>query len=152
RSAALLATAYRGDDAVGALGVAAHRDLDPGLERALAVGGQVPREVLVRPEAATGDPVPAGAHPVGEMRYRAGPERDVDKRIELEDPLPLGLCVTTAAGDHQLRVLALTGARVPQIRGEPRVGLLPDRARVEHDDVGFVGGRSLADAERLQHS
>ena len=70
--AALLATADGRDDAVRALGVAAHRHLYPGAERALAVHRQVAREVLVRPETATGR-LSAGADPLAEVRIEPGP-------------------------------------------------------------------------------
>src|SRR5436305_5451235 len=92
---ALLASADCGNDAVRALGVAAHRHLYPRLERPLVVQRQLRRErAVVEPEAAARNAVPAGAEPVAEVRDRAGAERDVDRRIELEDPLALGLCIT----------------------------------------------------------
>jgi hypothetical protein len=47
---------------------------------------QVAREVLVRAEAASRR-LAAGSDPVGKVRNRAGPERDVDLWVELEDPL-----------------------------------------------------------------
>src|SRR5439155_25450099 len=72
RSAALLAPADRRDDAVGALRVAAHRDLHPRLERPLPMHRQPGREVsLLEAEAAARHPDAAGAEPVGEMPDRA---------------------------------------------------------------------------------
>ena len=58
RPAAHLPTAHRGDDAVRADRVAAHRDLHPGLEAALAVHGQRPGELalLAGPEAPRATP------------------------------------------------------------------------------------------------
>ena len=96
--AALLAAPDRRDDAVRALGVAAHRHLHPGAERALAVHRQVAGEVLVRAEPAARR-LSAGADPLAEVRDRARPERDVDLRVELEDPLLLRLGVAAADGD-----------------------------------------------------
>ena len=114
--AALLSASYRRDDAVGADGVAAHRDLHPRLERPLAVHRQRRRECpLVEPEAAAGYPLPARAEPVGEMSDRAGPERDVDLRVELEDPLALRLGVAAADRDHAAGVAALARDRLAQV-------------------------------------
>ena len=95
-------------------------------------------EVLVRAEPAALDPQASVTHPLREVRDRAGPERDVDERIELEDPLALRLRVAATHRDHELRVLALAGTGVAEICRQPRVGLLPDRARVENDDVRLV--------------
>jgi len=99
----------------------------------------VPGEVLVRPEAPSLDPEPAGTEPFAEMRDRTGAEGDVDERVALEDQLALRLRVAAADRDHELRVLPLAGACVAKIRSEPRVGLLADRACVEDDDVGLLG-------------
>ncbi len=84
--------------------------------------------------------MPADADPVGQMRDRPGPERDVDERIELEDPLALRLRVAAADGDHALRVGLLQRPRLRQMRGKPLVGLLADRAGVEDDHVRLVLG------------
>src|SRR4029450_887975 len=98
---ALLAAAHRRDDAVGALRVAAHRDLPPGLKAALAVHRQVAREAaLLEAEAAALDAEAAGADPVPEVRDRARAEGDVDDRIELEHRLALRLGVAAADGNH----------------------------------------------------
>src|SRR5205085_5617432 len=92
-----LATAHRRNDAVRALRVAAHRDLHPRLERALAVHRQLAGEgPVVQSEAATRDTEPPGPEPLSEMRNRSGPERDVDVRIEREQPLALSFCVAAA--------------------------------------------------------
>src|SRR5439155_1354702 len=115
------------------------------LEAALAVHRQLRGErAVVEAEAAARDADPAGAEPLPEMRDRARPERDVDLRVEREDPLALRLRVAPADGDHAVRVLALARDRVAEVGGELRVRLLADRARVEDDDVGLVGGRRLA--------
>ena len=101
RPAADLAAANRGDDAVRALRVAAHRDLHPGLEPPLAVHRQLAGErTLLDAEAAARNAHPAGAEPLAEMRDRAGPERDVDLGVEREQPLALRLRVAAADRDH----------------------------------------------------
>ena len=102
--------------------------------------GQLARErALVETEAAARDAHAAGAEPFAEMRDRAGTERDVDLRVELEEPLALRLGVAAADGDHRVRLPALAGDRVADVRGEPRVGLLADRAGVEDEHVRVVG-------------
>ena len=100
--------------------------------------GQVGREVLVRAELPARHGVPAGGDPLAEVRDRAGPERDVDERVPLEDPLALRLRVAATDGDDEIGPLALACAGVPEVRGEARVRLLADGARVEDDDVGRV--------------
>src|SRR3954462_3432248 len=70
-----LAAAHRRHDAVRADRVAAHRDLHPGLEAALAVERQPPREssLLGDPERAALDALAAGAEPLAEVTDRARP-------------------------------------------------------------------------------
>ena len=148
---ALLAPADSRDDAVRALGVAAHRDLHPGAERALAVHRQVACEVLVRTEPASRR-LAAGADPFAEVRDRAWAERNVDLRVELEDPLPLRFRVAAADGDNELGVLPLPCAGVAEVGGQFRVRLLADRAGVEDEHVGILGRGRLAEPERLEHA
>ena len=105
---------------------------------------------VVEAEAPTRDAQPARAQPLPEVRDRAGPEGDVDARVELEDALALCLGVAAADRDHALRILALACERVAEVGGELRVGLLTDRARVEDDDIGLVCARGLAQAELLE--
>ena len=62
---------------------------------------QVAGEVLVRSEPPARDAFAAGAEPLAEVRDRAGAERDVDLRVELEDPLALRLGVAAADGDDE---------------------------------------------------
>ena len=149
-----LASAHCGDDAVRADGVAAHRDLHPRLEHALAVhrqrGGEGP--LLPRPPCAARDAEAARAEPLPEMRDRARAERDVDVRIQLEQPLTLCLGVAAADGDHGVRLCALLRDRVADVRGESRVRLLADRAGVEDDHVRLLLRGSLAEAELLEHA
>ena len=152
RPPALLAAANGRDDAVRAHGVAAHRDLHPGLEAPLAAYREVGREVLVRAESTARDRVAARADPLAEVRDRARAEGDVDERVSLEDPLSLRLCVAAADGDDDVGSRALQRARVAEVGGEPRVRLLADRAGVEDDHVGLVGSDRLAEPERLEHA
>src|SRR6266566_8492840 len=71
-----LASANRGDDAVGALRVAAHRDLHPRLEPALTVHRKLAGEhTVLDSEAATRDAEPTCAEPLPEVRDRARAER-----------------------------------------------------------------------------
>jgi hypothetical protein len=86
------------------------------------------------------------------VRDRAWPERHVYEGVEVEDALALRLRVTAADGDDELRVHALPGSHVAEVRREPRVGLLADRAGVEHHDVRILGRRRLAETQRLEHA
>ena len=111
RAPALLAAPDGGDDAVGALRVAAHRDLHPRAEAPLAVHRQVGRERVVLAEAAARHTLSAGTQPFAEVRDRARPEGDVDEGILREDPLALRLGVapadgTTRSGFSRLRAAA----------------------------------------------
>ena len=54
-----------------------------------------------------GDTDPACAEPVAEVPDRARPERDVDERVALEDPLALRLRVAAADGDDSVWTAAL---------------------------------------------
>src|SRR5262245_7847329 len=153
RPAARLASAYGGDDAVRADRVAAHRDLHPRLEAPLAVHRQRPGELALLPgPEAPARRLTARAEPLGEMRDRPGPEGDVDERIEVEEPLALRLRVAAADGDHLLRVVALEHLRVAEVRGEPLVRLLTDRARVEDEDVGVFLRGGLPQPQLLEHA
>ena len=53
--------------------------------------------------------------------------------------------------DHAVGTLALEPFGLAQVRDEPVVGVLADRAGVEQDQVGLVAGLGLAVAERLEH-
>ena len=154
RPPADLAAAHGGHDAVGADGVAAHGDLHPRLEPALALGGERCGEaaLVCRAERRTRDAEPTGAEPVAEVMNRARAERDVDERVALEDPIALRLGVAAADRDHRVRVAGLLCLRVAEVCGEPLVGLLADRAGVEDEHVGFGGRRRLAEPELLQQA
>ena len=151
RPTALLPAANGRDDAVRALRVAAHRDLHPGTERALAVHRAGRRRSARESEAAARSLAP-GPEPLAEVRDRAGAERDVDLRVELEDPFALRLGVAAADGDDELRVLALPRSRVAEIGGELGVRLLADRAGVEDEDVGVSLRGRLAEPDRFEHA
>ena len=150
--AALLPPADRRHDAVRARRVAAHRHLHPRVRGPLAVLRQVAGEVLVRAEPAAVDARAARADPLAEVRDRARPERDVDLRVEVEDPLLLRLGEAAADGDHEVGILALPRAGIAEIGGELGVRLLADRARVEDDEIGLLLRDGLPQAERLEHA
>ena len=152
RPAALLAPADGRDDAVGALRVAAHRDLHPRLVTSLAMGRELGREVLVRAEPPARHRIAACRDPLAEVRNRSRPERDVDERVLLEDALALRLRVAPADGDDEVRPLALPCGRVAEMSGEPRIRLLANRARVEDDHVGILDAHRFAETERLEHA
>jgi hypothetical protein len=126
--------------------------LHPRLKRPLSALREVGCEVLVRSEATCRDPDPAGADPVREMWDRPGSERNVDERIQLEDALALRFGIAAADGDHEIGPLSFSCSRVAQIRRKPCVGLLANRARVEHDDIRLVTRHGLTEAERLEHA
>ena len=143
-----------GDDAVGAHRVAAHRDLHPGLEAALAVERQPPceRALLGDPERAARNALTSGAEPLAQVRDGARPERDVHVRVEREEALALRFGVAAADGDHLLRVALLQRAGLRQVRREALVGLLANRAGVEDQHVGLVLLARLSQAELLEHA
>src|SRR5437667_435091 len=97
--------------------------------------GLVNRIRSIPSPASTARPRSPASEPVAEVRDRPRPERDVDERVALEDPLTLGLGVTATDGDHALRVAVLQRLRLREVSGETLVRLLTDRARVEDDDV-----------------
>ena len=81
-----LAPARGGHDAVGAGAVAAHRDLHPGLELALALHREVPGEALELEVALGAEAV--ARQELGEPVHLPGPERHVHERELLEDAAP----------------------------------------------------------------
>ena len=86
------------------------------------------------------------------MVDRAWPEGDVNERVALEDPVSLSLGVAAADGDDGVRIAALLRLRVAEIRGEPLIGLLADRARVEDEHVGLVRCGCLPEPELLEQA
>ena len=145
-----LAPARGGNDAVGADAVAAHRDLHPALEGALAVGGQVAGEALEL-EVALGGEAVAGEE-LGELVHLAGPEGHVHERELLEHLLLHRLRPAPAHADRARRVLALQPVGLTEVTRQPAVGLLADRAGVEEDEIGVIARRSLVVSERLEHA
>jgi hypothetical protein len=85
-------------------------------------------------------------------RGRSRPEREVDERVAREQLVLQRLREAAADGDRPPGVRLLGGARLHQRVDEPLVGLLADRAGVEHDDVRVVLRRRLAEAERLEQA
>src|SRR5262249_33823032 len=64
----------------------------------------------------------------------------------------LRLRVAAADSDDRARALALDLRRVSHMSREARVGLLTDRARVEHDHVRLFLRRRLAESELLEQT
>ena len=108
--------------------------------------------LLAGAEAAARDAYTACPDPVPEVGDGARAEGDVHERVLLEDPLALRLGVAAADRDHPLGVALLEDARVPEVRREPRVRLLADRARVEDEHVGLLRRRRLAEPELLEQT
>jgi hypothetical protein len=71
------------------------------------------------------------------QRLRA--EDDVDERGALDDRGPLLTCDTAADGNHEGWVRTLELAYAAQVGKHLLLGLLADRAGVEHDDVRVLG-------------
>ena len=146
RVTALLAPAGRGHDAVRAAAVAALRDLQPGLELALALHRQVAGEVLEVEVPLGGDRV--GGEELGQAADLPRAEGDVDEREALEHLVLHRLGPAAADADDPLGVLGLEPLRLPQMGDEAAVGRLADRAGVEEDQIGLValgrGARSRA--------
>ena len=148
---ALLAAAHAGNDAVAALRVAALRDLQPGLVAALALAGQVAGEVVEGREVALGQ-LAAGGDVVAQLVDGARAERQVDERVEVEQLLLHRLRPAAADHDPLLRVALLGRARLHQVRHESLVGLLTDRAGVEHQHVGLALIPRFSHSQRLQQA
>src|SRR4029078_8749164 len=149
RTPALLPSADRGDDAVGALRVAAHRDLNPRAEPALTVHWQRCGEGLVRSEAASRHGMPTRLDPRAQMRERSRSERDVDEGVALEDAVVWRLRGAAAHGDDDIRLPALSRGRVSEIGGQPGVGLLSDRAGVADEYVLLFRFLGVAEPDPL---
>src|SRR5207249_1745304 len=151
--AADLASPDRRHDAVRTLRVAAHRDLHPSLERPLAMHRQLTgKDSVAQSESPARNTEAACAEPLAEVRDRPGSERDVDVRIELEQPFPLCLGVASADRDHLVGVAALQRCGLRQVRRELLIRLLANRARVEDENIGLVPCDSLAEPELLEHA
>jgi hypothetical protein len=92
------------------------------------------------------------AQPLAEMRDRPRAKRDVDVRVEREQPLALRLGVAAAHGDHLLRIALFQRASLREVRRKALVGLLADCAGVEDEQVRLVLRGRLAEAELLEHA
>src|SRR4051812_25415174 len=148
--AADLAAPGRGDDAEGALHVAAGGDLDPGLEITLAFGREVAGEALELEEALGREAL--AREELRELVDLTGAEGDVDERELREDGVFLRLRPAAAYADGCLGALAFLRFRFVEVGHEPLVGLLSDAAGVEEDQVGFLACRGLGVAELLEHA
>ena len=109
----------------------AHFELQPidtwtqALKRRSRCIGRVAANVSWVPNRPRGTVCPPARDPLAEMRDRPRPERDVDERVALEDPLSLRLRVAAADGDDQIRLPPLAGGRVA--RGTPRASCRASR-------------------------
>ena len=145
-----LTPAGGGDYAVRAGAVAANRDLDPGLELALAVSGQVPGEALELEESLGGQAVTR--QELGELGHLSRAERNVDEGEALEDLVLERLGPAAADAHDPLGVLGLEPLRLAEVAEQPVVGRLTDRAGVEEDHVRRRAVVRLPVAERLEHA
>ena len=150
--AVLLLAAQRRDDAEGAGVVAAHRDRDPaGVDR-VALGGQRGGEDVERFEDLQLRlvVVPRALQQRRQGTDVVGAEDGVHPRRLLQDGLAVLLRQAAAHGDLHARVGCLDRGQHAQVAVQLVVGVLPDRAGVEHDDVGqLAGGGDVAC--RLEH-
>ncbi len=144
-SAAALLAAQLGDDAEGAGVVAADADRHPGRPLARPPGREGGGEALhLVEELGLGGALVAGpAEQDGQAVQVVGAEHDVDPGGALQHPPLVLLGEAAADGDGQ----AATGFGRGQVAEGPVqlvVGVLADRAGVEHDQVGVVQpGRRL---------
>ena len=149
RRAAHLAASGRGHDAVRAHAVASLRDLDPGLELALALHRQVARDVLELEEPLRGDRV--ARQELGEFVDLAGPKATSTNGEALEHLVLHGLRPAAAHPHDALGLFGLEALRLPEVGDEPVVGGLANRAGVEQDQVGLVAGLAFLVAQRVEH-
>ena len=107
-----------------------------------------PREFLQRlGDFDLGGVVVPGA--VEQRRQRAdvvGAEHDIHPRRPAQHRVAVLLGQATADGDLHVRIGLLARRQVAEVAVELVVGVLPDRAGVEHDDVGVgtVGGAPVS--------
>jgi hypothetical protein len=148
--AAHLASTRRGHDAVGARTVAAHADLHPALEAALAVRRKVAGEALELEEALRGERL--ARQELRELMHLAGAERHINEREALEHLLLQRLRPAATDPHDALRLLALEALGLAQMRDEAAVRGLTDRARVEQDQIRLLACAGLRVAERLEHA
>ena len=141
-----LRAADRGDDAEGARVVAARLDGDPGGigERR---GRRPERPVVVRRVAAgsgasrtstSGPSVAARRSSAGARARLWVPKTTSTWPARCADPLAVLLGQAAAHGDLHARAGSPGGLQAAQVAVELVVGVLPDAAGVEHDDVGLL--------------
>ncbi len=138
-----LGAAQRRHDAERAGVVAPDADRDPGGVGRLATGRQGGREHVERLEDLDLC-LPVHPGPLEEDRQRpdvVGAEDDVDVRRPAGDLGAVLLRQTAADGDLHARPGGLDGRQVAEVAVELVVGVLPDRAGVEDDDVRVGAGR-----------
>ena len=82
--------------------------------------------------------------------YQAALAADPDS-AEVKIALALSLGVAPSDRHDDVWPVALQRSGVPEVRRQPGIRLLADRARVEHDDVGTVLRGRLAEPKRLEH-
>ncbi len=116
RIAADLAPPGRGNDAVGAVAVAALGDLQPALELALAAGRQVAGEVLELEVALGAERV--RVEELGQLVDLARPEGDVDEGKALKDLVLDRLRPATADSDDPVGVFGLEPLGLAEVGDE----------------------------------
>jgi hypothetical protein len=143
--AVLLLTAQGRDNAERAGVVAAHRDRHPARVGGLAARGQRGGEHLERlGDLHLGRGVVAGPlQQHGQRVHVVRAEDDVHPGRLPHDRLAVLLREASPDRDLHTGPRGLDRPQVTEIAVEPVVGVLPDRAGVEHDDVGVLGARLL---------
>ena len=125
--------------------VAARGDRDPGAERVVARRGERRRERLrVLPHVHLRAVRLRLLQEVEQMRERVGADHHVDPRCLPLDQALILLREAAAHDDLEIGMPVLDRLQVPQVPVELVVGVLPDRAGVQHDHarlVDVVGGQ-----------
>ena len=146
-----LAAAGARDDAVRAVHVAAGGDLDPAVDVAGPLAGQMPGEALELEEALGGQRV-AGQE-LGQLVHLAGPERHVDERVVAEDLILDRLRPAAADPDHRARGSRRLSARASyrcetkRSSAFSRIEQVLNRIRSASSRAGHLGV-----ADRLEHA
>ena len=153
--AALLAAAHVRDDAVGAEVVAADHDGHPCVEGLRAMARQVGREPAALLDGVDRDRGPVAGDRVLEQARQLGQGARAEHDVDVGDVLAQGLAVALgdAAAHGQDPPAGGRGRKAHEVRGlavQVGVGLLPHRARHEHDDVGLLGPHHLDAAAVVQ--
>ena len=139
-----LGASYRRHDAEGTAVVAPDLDGDPRLVVGISLGGQrrgegvgVVADRLLEDlhDRAVGTGL---GQEFGGPVHVVGSEDDVDMGGPLLDLVPVLLGEATSDGHLDVGTFGLQGLEVPEGPVELVVGVLPDAAGVQHDDVGLV--------------